>query len=407
MAEALVLWENKRRIKRIDDVIEEYSYQEYIAPWRFQDCLSRWENVARGPVYYGPAVFEKALVTPLCDVMMRANTSNVLPELKVPVWLTTASKKVREVYISITALSFNFGVRFCEAHGALYGLSGADCHIIEQHAISSASRFPAYWLLAPLHTHVLSFTVFARILQKCSLLGLAFRPAFPADAYRKVAAAATFFCSFAEMQTMPACAGTKSGALAQPYNEAHLQIALERVGRTKEDAAIVAATWCVIRNIDGGQCFRVFEHVDGIRQRAPSVPMIVSVAAKVSSGYFAWASECFGKTAHTLLAVTAADTKYFDRLRNLIGSIHVWEPSMCIEVYDLGLSPRELQLLGKFARVHVRQLRWDALPSHLRDINMFAWKPLAMYDSIRRLRSFQMINWESDGLTRKVWYVLH
>ena len=74
---------------------------------------------------------------------------------------------------------------------------------------------------------------------------------------------------------------------------------------------------------------------------------------------------------------------------------------MCIEVYDLGLSPRELQLLGKFARVHVRQLRWDALPSHLRDINMFAWKPLAMYDSIRRLRSFQMINWESDGLPRK------
>src|SRR5690606_9096120 len=44
-----------------------------------------------------------------------------------------------------------------------------------------------------------------------------------------------------------------------------------------------------------------------------------------------------------LVIVTAASGAYFDRLSNLIGSLHFWEPDKPIVVYDIGLSKEQVK----------------------------------------------------------------
>ena len=66
--------------------------------------------------------------------------------------------------------------------------------------------------------------------------------------------------------------------------------------------------------------------------------------------------------------VTGADFKYFSSLKNLIGSIHYWDPLRNIVVFDLGLNPKDLEDLYTYDRVKV-------YPSPFRgNLKTYAWK---------------------------------
>ena len=58
--------------------------------------------------------------------------------------------------------------------------------------------------------------------------------------------------------------------------------------------------------------------------------------------------------------VTAANERYVQnqRLPNLIGSIHTWEPTLPIVVYDLGLAPSTRAIVSKWRNVVVRGVPW-------------------------------------------------
>lgn len=44
----------------------------------------------------------------------------------------------------------------------------------------------------------------------------------------------------------------------------------------------------------------------------------------------------------SFVVVTAASHKFFDRLKNFIGSMHFWEPGQKIVIFDLGLSQEQI-----------------------------------------------------------------
>eukprot|EP00727_Mastigamoeba_balamuthi_P010808 m51a1_g635 hypothetical protein (686) ;mRNA; r:155996-158431 len=61
-----------------------------------------------------------------------------------------------------------------------------------------------------------------------------------------------------------------------------------------------------------------------------------------------------GAYSGTTTVVTAANSAWFRELQNLVGSVHHHEPEMAIVVYDLGLSPENLETLRTWRNVEVR-----------------------------------------------------
>ena len=49
-----------------------------------------------------------------------------------------------------------------------------------------------------------------------------------------------------------------------------------------------------------------------------------------------------------LLVITASSTSFMVRLRNLVGSIHFWEPEVHTVVYDIGFSAEDLEEIAKW-----------------------------------------------------------
>lgn len=87
-----------------------------------------------------------------------------------------------------------------------------------------------------------------------------------------------------------------------------------------------------------------------------------------------------------LVLVTSCDSsKYFARLRNLVGSVQYWEPELRVVVYDLGLTAADRAQVESWSNVlAVHDVPFDTLPRHVRELRQFAWKPWVMRDALRR-----------------------
>jgi hypothetical protein len=87
-----------------------------------------------------------------------------------------------------------------------------------------------------------------------------------------------------------------------------------------------------------------------------------------------------------LLLITSCDSsKYFARLRNLVGSAQYWEPELQVVVYDLGLSDAHRSEVESWSNVKtVVAVPFGELPAHVRELRQFAWKPWVMRDALRR-----------------------
>ena len=78
------------------------------------------------------------------------------------------------------------------------------------------------------------------------------------------------------------------------------------------------------------------------------------------------------------IVVTAASSSYFDRLQNFVGSVHFWEPSQRVVIFDLGLSQQQIDAVSCWQGVELRAFPFEQYPLHVRNLYNFAWKPLIL-----------------------------
>eukprot|EP00960_Hanusia_phi_P060278 764457-Hanusia_phi.AAC.2 len=96
--------------------------------------------------------------------------------------------------------------------------------------------------------------------------------------------------------------------------------------------------------------------------------------------------------------VSAASHEYFERLANLVGSVHTWARQVPVVLYDIGLTPRQNQQLHEWINVSVRKLDLSKLPEHVRwtgwEKSTYAFKPIVVREA---LRDFECILWLDSG----------
>lgn len=98
-----------------------------------------------------------------------------------------------------------------------------------------------------------------------------------------------------------------------------------------------------------------------------------------------------------LVVVSAASYLYFDRLRNLVGSVHRHEgwQNTPVVVYDIGLSPAQVAEAQSWCAVRVvAPAAWREWPEHVRELQTYAWKPLIIADALREHR---WVLWQDAG----------
>jgi meiotically up-regulated gene 157 (Mug157) protein len=89
---------------------------------------------------------------------------------------------------------------------------------------------------------------------------------------------------------------------------------------------------------------------------------------------------------HEMVVVTGANSGYFHALENFIGSMHFWEPTRQLVVYNLGLSASQIEQVKTWHNVH---LEWpNGIPStyapHVHALKKYAWKTNAIYESTKK-----------------------
>ena len=98
-----------------------------------------------------------------------------------------------------------------------------------------------------------------------------------------------------------------------------------------------------------------------------------------------------------MVIVTAADSRYFIGLANLVGSVHYWSSATEIVIYDLGLDHRQLDEVGRWRNVRqVGGFLDREIPDHCRKLRLYAWKPLVIEDAIRQHESVLWVDAGSD-----------
>ena len=110
-----------------------------------------------------------------------------------------------------------------------------------------------------------------------------------------------------------------------------------------------------------------------------------------------------------MVFVTACSQQYFDdgRLQNLVGSIHFWEKGVgSIVFYDLGLTEESLSEIKSWKNVVVRpipdrvELSNDEIigtPDHVKDAAKYAFKPIVIWDALRRTGTNGAVFWIDAG----------
>lgn len=104
--------------------------------------------------------------------------------------------------------------------------------------------------------------------------------------------------------------------------------------------------------------------------------------------------------------VTGCNQQYYDdgRLRNLVGSMHHWEPHVPIIFYDLGLDASSAEDVRGWKNVEIRSIPNEfemdgeivEVPAHVSDPGTYAFKPLVVWDALAKSRN-KAILWVDAG----------
>jgi hypothetical protein len=110
--------------------------------------------------------------------------------------------------------------------------------------------------------------------------------------------------------------------------------------------------------------------------------------------------EIYWKTSDCeMVIITGANNGYFASLQNLVGSLRYWAPYNKIVVYNLGLDPEQVKTVESWD--NVLDVKWktgmpSTYPEHLRVPKAYAWKPVAINES---LHEYKQIFWLDAGST--------
>ncbi|KAG1652377.1 hypothetical protein FOA52_005563 [Chlamydomonas sp. UWO 241] len=96
-----------------------------------------------------------------------------------------------------------------------------------------------------------------------------------------------------------------------------------------------------------------------------------------------------------LVLVTGASSGFFDRMRNMVGSLHVWEPHQRLLVYDLGFSQRQVAEMLCWRNVEVLPFPFADYPAHVADVTNYAFKALVIKEA---LKGNDAVLWIDSGL---------
>ena len=88
-------------------------------------------------------------------------------------------------------------------------------------------------------------------------------------------------------------------------------------------------------------------------------------------------SKCYRPT-----MLSASDARFYDNVKNYVGSLHHYEPNLQIVIYDLGLTDEQRNDMVKWRNVEVRTFDYDRYPEHVKNKKTFAWKPLLIKDAL-------------------------
>eukprot|EP00698_Gefionella_okellyi_P024322 TRINITY_DN8546_c0_g1_i4.p1 TRINITY_DN8546_c0_g1~~TRINITY_DN8546_c0_g1_i4.p1 ORF type:complete len:992 (-),score=151.77 TRINITY_DN8546_c0_g1_i4:34-3009(-) len=95
-----------------------------------------------------------------------------------------------------------------------------------------------------------------------------------------------------------------------------------------------------------------------------------------------------------IIIITACSAGFFDRLRNLVGSMHLWEPRARLYVYDLGLLAFQRDIMSRWMHVERVDFSLAAYPPHVQVLRNYAWKPIVMQNALER---FPVILFQDSG----------
>ena len=76
--------------------------------------------------------------------------------------------------------------------------------------------------------------------------------------------------------------------------------------------------------------------------------------------------------------ITYANKNFYTALRNLVGSVHFWEPQLQIVVFDLGMLDKHLEDIRKWRNTKLVTFDFTLYPDHFRDLHKYAFKPIIL-----------------------------
>jgi len=82
--------------------------------------------------------------------------------------------------------------------------------------------------------------------------------------------------------------------------------------------------------------------------------------------------------------VTAASSEYFIAVLNLVGSLHVYEDEIPIDIYNLGLTQRQVQVARYVHNIQLIEFPFDDYPPHIRNLKNYGWKAAVIKEAVER-----------------------
>ncbi|CAN0359994.1 unnamed protein product, partial [Discosporangium mesarthrocarpum] len=83
-----------------------------------------------------------------------------------------------------------------------------------------------------------------------------------------------------------------------------------------------------------------------------------------------------------VVIVTAANGPYYQRVENLVGSLHFWEPMLPIRLWDIGLTPDQHNESLTWEGVSVLKMPLEELPPHFADPRKVAYKAWMVQEAL-------------------------
>ena len=82
-----------------------------------------------------------------------------------------------------------------------------------------------------------------------------------------------------------------------------------------------------------------------------------------------------------LLIVSAVSAASFDRVQNLVGSIHFWEPTQPLLIFDVGLTHKQRAIIQCWRRVTLLTFPFSSYPRHVQNLFNYAYRLLIIQEA--------------------------